>query len=445
MRAKILSSSSTFNGVSYNTNKTQNEKGELMKFRNFGYLQDNDNISPQEMKNFLIAHSARNSAVKNKQFHAMISCKGREYNKHELTNIAHEWLDKMGYGNNPFLIVFHKDTDNNHVHIVSSRVDKQGNKISDSFEKLKSQRIINEIMRVDTKQELSDAIEKLTSYSFSTKSQAFLLLESLGYKLKERENQIDVIKYGTVQGKIEAELIQNRIKAFTHDSDRAKALNAIFYRYSNIYNSDPIPVFEKLPSNKQGKHIGYQSDLASYLKDKHGVELIFHGKDGKSPYGYTVIDHSRKTIHKGSKIMTMGRLCEKKGQQKPYDPERKEPITNKYLLENRVKLRSAMHDFSSLKKGLAHYSYDIVSTDKGAHLNSKNGSIPLKEILDSIESEKVLGMLQEENNLPEKSTDSKQGTFPTIPIFTISDDVDDEAIHGRDRQRKRKTDRKNTR
>src|SRR5690606_8640251 len=143
MRAKILSSTSSFNGVTYNTNKTQNEKGELTRLRNFGYLQDTKEVGPNEVKNYLMAHSNRNSLVKDKQFHAMISCKGREFSKEQLTDIAHEWVDKMGYGNNPFLIVFHKDTANNHVHIVSSRIDKEGKKISDSFEKLRAQEAID--------------------------------------------------------------------------------------------------------------------------------------------------------------------------------------------------------------------------------------------------------------------------------------------------------------
>lgn len=75
MRVKILSSASSFNGVTYNTNKTQNEKGELTRLRNFGYLQDTKDVGPNEVKNYLITHSNRNALVKDKQFHAMISCK----------------------------------------------------------------------------------------------------------------------------------------------------------------------------------------------------------------------------------------------------------------------------------------------------------------------------------------------------------------------------------
>jgi len=96
MRAKILSSTSSFNGVTYNTNKTQNEKGELTRLRNFGYLQDSKNVGPNEVKNFLIAHSNRNSIVRNKQFHAMISCKGREYSK-EPVSYTHLTLPTTPY------------------------------------------------------------------------------------------------------------------------------------------------------------------------------------------------------------------------------------------------------------------------------------------------------------------------------------------------------------
>src|SRR5690606_9741590 len=146
MTVKILSSTSSFNGVSYNTNKTQNSKGELMKSKNFGYLQHSSNVTPEEMKTFLKAHSNRNKRVKDKQFHAVISCREREYSKEALTKIAEEWLQKTGYGTNPYLIVFHSDTKNNHVHIVSSRIGSDGRKIKDNMERVGAQKAIGEIM-----------------------------------------------------------------------------------------------------------------------------------------------------------------------------------------------------------------------------------------------------------------------------------------------------------
>src|SRR5690606_33782222 len=35
------------------------------------------------------------------------------------------------------------------------------------------------------------------------------------------------------------------------------------------------------------------------------VQVIFHGKDGKPPYGYTLIDHSRKMVYKGKDLMPL--------------------------------------------------------------------------------------------------------------------------------------------
>ena len=135
-------------------------------------------------------------------FHAVISCKEREYTKIELTKIAEEWLQKMGYGANPYLIVFHSDTKNNHVHMVSSRIGIDGKKIKDNMERVNGQKAINELMSRDTHRECQQTIYELKSYSFSTVNQAKLFLENRGYSLKEEADFIKLFKYGIFNGQI---------------------------------------------------------------------------------------------------------------------------------------------------------------------------------------------------------------------------------------------------
>jgi len=41
----------------------------------------------------------------------------------ELTAIAQEYMEKMGYGEQPYLVFKHEDIKRTHLHIMSSRVD----------------------------------------------------------------------------------------------------------------------------------------------------------------------------------------------------------------------------------------------------------------------------------------------------------------------------------
>jgi hypothetical protein len=442
MRAKILSSTSTFNGVDYNTDKTNNGKGELTRLRNFGYLQDSKGVTPSEVKNYLTAHSNRNSIVKNKQFHAVISCKGREYSKEQLTDIAHEWIDKMGYGSNPFLIVFHKDTANNHVHIVSSRIDKEGKKINDSFEKLRAQEAINEIMRLNPKHEAVKAADSLMEFSFSTKAQGFMILENLGFKVREKGEQIELIKYGSVQCSIPMSEIHRKIQSHELDKSRANQLKAILDRYSKVYQTKPTCLFEPTPGGKKGKQTGYRSDLGDFLKDKFGIQLVFHGKDEKRPYGYSLIDNVNKVIFKGSEVFPIQRFFEQEGELKSYQPQKSSKDMPVDLIEAKVKLRSALNDFSTIRQGLEHHSLKVENREGSPYLKTVQGDIAASDILSP---EQQLALRQYFQESEANRGVQSQEIFDLVPVLNIATDIDDEAVHGRKRSKKRKGDNEITR
>jgi hypothetical protein len=43
-------------------------------------------------------------------------------------------MERMGYGEQPYIVFKHKDIDRQHLHIVSLRVDENGHKLSHDFE-----------------------------------------------------------------------------------------------------------------------------------------------------------------------------------------------------------------------------------------------------------------------------------------------------------------------
>ena len=70
----------------------------------------------------------------------------------ELQNIAREYLEKLGFGNQPYLVFKHEDIDRHHLHIVTVRVDENGKCISDKNNYYRSKQITREL---EKKYELS--------------------------------------------------------------------------------------------------------------------------------------------------------------------------------------------------------------------------------------------------------------------------------------------------
>ena len=56
-------------------------------------------------------------------------------------------MEALGYGNQPYIVFKHNDIAREHIHIVSLRIDGEGKKINDKFEKRRSKKITDALER----------------------------------------------------------------------------------------------------------------------------------------------------------------------------------------------------------------------------------------------------------------------------------------------------------
>ena len=312
----------SFPAVNYNDKKIKKEEGELTLMKNFPSFIDKE-TNKHQVRNYLRAISIGNKKVLKPQFHAMISTKFREHSKEELTKIAENFMDEMGYGKQPFIVVFHADTDNNHVHIVSTRVDKtKGRKINDSFEKLKSQEALNKALTKIYNLKPDEELEKLLNYKVSTFSQLEILLQRSGFVLienKKGKNVFDILKNGIKQKTINASHLNfEKIK----NDNKKNQIKAILIKYKELHSNKVFKVEDvrKLKSvfgderanNPQDlkKKIEFESELQNTMRKQFGIDIVFHHNDHHQPFGYTLIDHKSGKIYKGSEILAMHQLFE---------------------------------------------------------------------------------------------------------------------------------------
>ena len=291
MIATILPSSANFHAVEYNERKVAQGKAELLEMANFGYIAKGDAYTWEDLTSYLLEYSSTNERIKYPQFHLAISCRGNEYTQEELLKIAHQYLREMGYAQpgQPLLIYGHHDTDNNHIHVITSRIDPHGKKIDHNYEKLRTQDVINRIMGVDESQQVGEVVSKAFQYQFATVPQFTAILESMGYECYTEDDEIILKRNGEVQEKVKVQLVESKISNEKQDKKRMAQLKAILKKYRDM------------SANRQ--------ELQDNMKAKFGVSLVFLGSKD-SPYGYLIVDHHSKAVFKGSDVVKVKELLQ---------------------------------------------------------------------------------------------------------------------------------------
>ena len=147
MIAKISSTENLGGALGYNFKKV--EKGEASVLLAAELYQNRERrYTMEEVFADMEALIPKKYRTKKVVFHCSLNPHPDEKLSDEiLTQIAKEYMEALGYGNQPYIVFKHNDITREHIHIVSLRVDSKGRKINDRFEKRRSKKITDALER----------------------------------------------------------------------------------------------------------------------------------------------------------------------------------------------------------------------------------------------------------------------------------------------------------
>ena len=308
-----------------------------------------------EVEQYLQDHSNTfgNSKSTRLQFHYALSVKGREKSKEQLVDIAHQLMKEFGAEHNPYFIYFHRDTENNHVHILGTRVKPNGTLLSDHQDFRRLNECLNRIVQKDQFQDMNE----LLSYSFQTEGQLMNIIREFGFTTGENKEEPDkVIFYHGGAEAFKANLAdltaRNAVskddrKKMERREDASRQLKAIFFKYreqSLMLSGTKDESQKKVGRAKNRKDLmkpdgQLKSDIArltdasgkrlgkeeqqqllwflQQLRSKFGVSIIFQKDRNGAIRGYGIVDHTRKIALNGSEVMKLADIVDFKEQRQP--------------------------------------------------------------------------------------------------------------------------------
>ena len=147
MIAKISATENLGEALGYNFKKVEKEEASILLAQDL-YQNKEETYTMAEVFADMQALIPKNCRTKKMVFHCSLNPHPDEKLSDEtLMQIAQEYMETLGYGKLPYIVFKHNDIAREHIHIVSLRVDSEGKKINDKFEKRRSKQITDTLER----------------------------------------------------------------------------------------------------------------------------------------------------------------------------------------------------------------------------------------------------------------------------------------------------------
>ena len=147
MIAKISSTENLGGALGYNFKKVEKEEASILLAQGL-YQNKEGTYTMAEVFADMEALIPKKCRTKKTVFHCSLNPHPDEKLSDEtLTQIAKEYMEALGYGKQPYIVFKHNDIAREHIHIVSLRINGEGKKINDKFEKRRSKKITDTLER----------------------------------------------------------------------------------------------------------------------------------------------------------------------------------------------------------------------------------------------------------------------------------------------------------
>lgn len=250
----------------------------------------------------------------------------------QFSAIAREYIEKMGYANQPFIVYKHEDIDRHHLHIVTLAVDERGKKINDGNNFYTSTRILKEL---EQKYGLIPAQVRKEREAFRLKKVCYgdgeNLKKQLASVIKPAAKFYHCPSFKEYRALLSTynicvEEVKGEVNGKTY-------MGLLYFATDNKGNK----VGKVFKSSLFGKSVGYESLQNRFkaskekLKEKHlapntkavvagalrrsatkedfranlhreGIDVLFRENEQGRLYGITFIDHNNGCVANGSRL-----------------------------------------------------------------------------------------------------------------------------------------------
>ena len=330
MIAKISATENLGGALGYNFKKVKREEASILLTQGL-YQNKEGTYTMAEVFADMEALIPKKCRTKKTVFHCSLNPHPDEKLSDEtLTQIAKEYMEALGYGKQPYIVFKHSDIAREHIHIVSLRVNGEGKKINDKFEKRRSKKItdtlerkynlipsskiadkvMNETPKIDTtrgniKEQVASVLRMvLKHYKFCSLGELNAILGKYNLAVEEvktefRGKKYDGLVYVPTDDK--GDKVSTPINA--SDIGRGVGYTAIQNRIQKSKQTIKllIPTIRNKVLQTMRTSPNMEKELRQRLEEQ-GLRVVIRKNDNGRIYGITFIDDERGAAFNGSRL-----------------------------------------------------------------------------------------------------------------------------------------------